>query len=631
MHYCTSFARATTPITHPFKLRRRQDPQPFSNPMINPLKKLTLVQILLASTAVSAIMTLSLFIGLGVLLGHDDLAGDLTAGFISSLLTTFIVVGGVVFSLKYLRTNESETRWNKDLLNSIVEGSPDAIYVKDKKGKYLLVNPAASRIFGLPASEVVGRDDAAFLPPHKARMVMTLDRAVMNAGYTKTYQEAIDSENGERAFLSTKGPIFDTQGNISGLFVMSRDITDRKKTERALQHAKDTAEALARSKSEFLANMSHEIRTPMNAIIGLSHLALNREVPEDIRDYLKKINSSSESLLGILNDILDFSKMEAGKLTVESTGFQLDHVLENLRSLFSAAAEQKHLHFHIDIAPDVPAGLVGDAMRIQQVLANLLGNAIKFTQRGKVELQVKLVELGKSQARIYFCVNDTGIGMRNETLDNLFQPFGQADTSITRRFGGTGLGLAISHGLLQLMGGEFQVNSEIGKGTCFSFELTLGVAAPKASGAPSDRRHEERKAGALGNDLREQGQPLHGMHVLVVEDNLINQQVAKEFLKLSGMSVDVANNGVEALEHIRDNAYDAVLMDVHMPEMGGIEATEYIRKQPRFAGLPIIALTAGVTEEEKANCLSCGMNDFVAKPIQPKALIETLIRWVKKD
>lgn len=600
-----------------------------NHPMINLLKKLTPVQILLASTIISTVMTVSLFIALGVFLGHDDLAGDLTAGFVSSLLTTLIVVGGATFFLKHLRSNESEMRWNKDLLNSIIEGAPDAIYVKDNKGKYQLVNPAAARIFDLPASEIVGRDDAAFLPPHKARMVMALDRAVMNTGRTRTYHEAIESENGELTFLSTKGPIFDAKGNISGLFVMSRDITDRKKTELALRQAKVAAEALAKSKSEFLANMSHEIRTPMNAIIGLSHLALNKEVPDDIRDYLIKINASSESLLGILNDILDFSKMEAGKLEVENAEFQLNHVLNNLQSLFSAAAEQKHLHFYIDVASDVPTGLVGDAMRIQQILANLLGNAIKFTQRGKVGLQVKLIEAGKSQAKIYFCVSDTGIGMRNETLDNLFQPFSQADTSITRRFGGTGLGLTISHGLLQLMGSEFHVESQIGKGSCFSFELTLGTTTPK-TGGEVDRRHEDRKAGALGNDLREQGQPLHGMRVLVVEDNLINQQVAKEFLKLSGMSVDVANNGVEALEHIRDNVYDAVLMDVHMPEMGGIEATEHIRKQPRFANLPIIALTAGVTEEEKASCLSCGMNDFVAKPIQPKALIETLIRQTSK-
>lgn len=394
--------------------------------------------------------------------------------------------------------------------------------------------------------------------------------------------------------------------------------------------AKESAEALAKFKSEFLANMSHEIRTPMNAIIGLSHLALNKSIPDDIRDYLEKINSSSESLLGILNDILDFSKLEAGKFAIENAPFSLGKVQETLHNLFASRAEQKHLAFRQDVDPDVPTELMGDSLRIQQILSNLIGNAIKFTESGEVRLKIRCLESDMSQARLRFCVSDTGIGMSRESMDKLFQPFSQADTSITRRFGGTGLGLAISHGLLQQMGSKFEVESLIDEGTSFCFELILGIAAP-GTDLEKNRRSGARKAGALGNELREQGKKLKGTRILVAEDNRVNQMVVKEFLKLSGIELDIANNGVEAMEYLKDKSYDAILMDVHMPEMGGVEATELIRKQPQFANLPIIALTAGVTEDERANCLSCGMNDFVTKPIRPEELIDALLRWVHKD
>ncbi len=418
----------------------------------------------------------------------------------------------------------------------------------------------------------------------------------------------------------------DMLGQIGGLFSLA---IMNDKVHQAMVAARTDAESMAKFKSEFLANMSHEIRTPMNAIIGLSHLALNLEVPGEVRDYLDKINSSSESLLGILNDILDFSKLEAGKFAIENVPFNLGKVKETLLNLFSARAEQKHLAFSVEVDPNVPIDLNGDALRLQQILSNLIGNALKFTERGEVKLEIKCLESDASQARLRFCVSDTGIGMRQESIDKLFQPFSQADTSITRRFGGTGLGLAISHGLLQLMGGEFTVESQIGKGTCFYFELNLEIAAP-GTHQETNRRREERTAGALGDELREQGQKLKDSRILVAEDNKINQMVVKEFLKLSGIEVDIANNGVEALEYLRDKTYDAVLMDVHMPEMGGVEATEIIRKQPQFTNLPIIALTAGVTEEERVNCMACGMNDFVTKPIRPEELIAALLHWVGK-
>jgi CheY-like chemotaxis protein/nitrogen-specific signal transduction histidine kinase/HPt (histidine-containing phosphotransfer) domain-containing protein len=405
------------------------------------------------------------------------------------------------------------------------------------------------------------------------------------------------------------------------------DITEHKESEITLQKAKEAAEELAHSKSEFLANMSHEIRTPMNAIIGLSNLALNKEMSDQVRDYLFKINSSSESLLGILNDILDFSKIEAGKLGIESRSFNLANMLDDLSDLFLAQALGKNLGFTIKMDAVVPKLLVGDSLRIQQILSNLLGNAIKFTPQGKVGIQVQLLEQENSNAKLLFSVSDTGIGISAEDQARLFQPFSQADTSITRRFGGTGLGLAISHRLLQLMGSNIVIDSEPGLGTTFSFELLLGVAAGEVS-KKIERRHVERKAGTLSADLRQRGEALSGRHILVAEDSVINQQVVKEFLKLSGVNVDIANNGKEALSRLEQKNYDAILMDIHMPEMGGVEATENIRRQAKYANLPIIALTAGVTQEERANCRDCGMNDFVAKPINPEELISVLCHWI---
>ncbi|TAN67660.1 MAG: PAS domain S-box protein [Methylobacter sp.] len=387
--------------------------------------------------------------------------------------------------------------------------------------------------------------------------------------------------------------------------------------------AKEIAELAAQSKAQFLANMSHEIRTPMNAIIGLSQLALNKQSSPEIQDYLRKIYTSSNTLLSILNDILDFSKLEAGRLAIDHSSFDLDALLSNIRSLFVFRAEEKALELEMIVAPEVPRNLVGDSLRLQQILINLLGNAIKFTERGRVALKISLQERERAQVRLLFCVTDTGIGMSAKDRDKLFQPFSQVDGSINRRFGGTGLGLTISHSLLQLMGGEFSVESTPGIGSAFSFELVLGISAV----AIPDKLGQGEISRSISFDKFSQA--LAGIHVLVAEDNIINQQVVREFLKLSGIDVAIANNGKEALELLQHNVFDAVLMDVHMPEMNGFEATKRIRSQAHLAKLPVIALTAGVTQEERKKCLDSGMNGFIAKPINPQQLLSTLTQWLK--
>lgn len=420
--------------------------------------------------------------------------------------------------------------------------------------------------------------------------------------------------DGKIKHLSTRSKIFKTEEGRWGRMVgTGMDIT-------ALKKAKELAEEAAKMKSNFLANMSHEIRTPMNAIIGFSQLALNCEIEPQARDYLSKIEGASQSLLQILNDILDLSKSEADRIILEKIHFNLDVLLKRLYDLFAAQAEEKGVYFKIDAASDVPRGLIGDQHRLQQILSNLLGNAVKFTQQGQVKLEIRLKALDQQKARLSFSVQDTGIGMSLKDRSRLFEIFNQADSSISRRFGGTGLGLAISRNLLRLMGGEFEVESEPGCGSNFSFELVFDLSnqvfsLEEASLAPR----------GLSSSLSER---LSGVRILVAEDDRTNQLVVTEFLKLSGAEVEVAQNGLEALEKLDKTHFDAVLMDVHMPEMDGIEASMKIRLQPRFAQLPIIALSAGVTSEERAHCLASGMNDFISKPIDPKQLTATLSQWV---
>ncbi|MEY3879211.1 MAG: hypothetical protein RIQ94_6 [Pseudomonadota bacterium] len=509
-------------------------------------------------------------------------------------------------------------------LSLAVEQNPNSIVITDLHANIEYVNEAFIKTSGYHRDELIGKNQSQLSSKKTSQIVYKTMWEQLKIG--KSWQgEFINKakQGHEYTELALISPIRQPDGKITHYLGIKENITESKQNQAILLAAIVRAESLAKSKAQFFATMSHEIRTPMNGIINFSELALLHDMPDNIRDYLKKINNASLGLLNILNDILDLSKLEAGAIHINIEHFAIDELIDDLHGLFMEASKQKGLSLTLIMAPGVPRYLLGDKLRLEQVLINLLGNAIKFTASGSVTLNITLQQLIRSQAKLLFAVTDTGIGISAADQNKLFRPFSQVDDSITRRFGGTGLGLALSHNMIQLMGGEFSVNSRLGQGSQFSFTLTLGVSSL------SNHTTMINRSETLSSTLSSYSQQLTSIQVLVVEDNIFNQQIIDEFLTLSGVSVKTANNGQEALIALEHTEFDAVLMDIHMPVMDGIEAIRRIRRLPRFRALPVIALTAGVTEEERKRCLTAGMNDFITKPINPTLLLSTLAHWLK--
>jgi PAS domain S-box-containing protein len=525
-------------------------------------------------------------------------------------------------SLELLMADRKKIDAERERLLKILNEASDFIGMADMQANLTYLNPAGKRMVGLAEDVDVLTLKIHDMHTHEAAQF------VLNVGIPYVLEH--DSWQSENTLLHKSGHEIavsqilslhrDSKGNPAFLSSIMRDITGVKQAEQAMLDAKEAAETLAQSKTDFLANMSHEIRTPMNAILGLSELALHSK-ENNQNDYLEKIHGASENLLTILNDILEFSKLDSTGIEIDSEYFNLSLLVNNLNNLFEETARQKNLTFELEVSPEVQRHLIGDALRLQQVLTNLLNNSIKFTQTGFVRLRISVSQQDDKPILLTFSIEDSGIGISQEQQKILFQPFTQADTSITRRFGGTGLGLVISQKFIRLMGGEIFLESTLHQGSHFWFTLPFEISKKSHSTEFLPVKQNKR---ATTEQLEEAAKLLFNKRVLLVEDMPLNQQVASEFLRNAKLRVVVADNGKEALEILEFSTFDVILMDIQMPIMDGFEATKIIRDNPQWATIPIIAVSAGVTLNEQEKCQRAGMNDFLPKPINPLQMLEKI-------
>ena len=522
----------------------------------------------------------------------------------------------------------AQIRQEIDKLDKMVASIPDAVISADPQHRIVTWNVAAERIFGLPAAAALGQALDAFVPEAAAvidRARQRPYRAAQDAG------ALLGASPQQTIALHADGQALQVEMNISEwvqdgqtyFTLIVRDVSERIRLVEELKIAKEEAERASQAKSTFLANMSHEIRTPMNAVLGLTHLALRQATDERGRDYLERIQQSAQHLLGIIDDILDFSKIEADKLSLEHIGFSLAAVMENFSNLIVDKATAKGLKLGIDIAPDVPDALVGDPLRLGQILINYGNNAVKFTERGDIRVRVEVLARGEHDVVLRCAVRDTGIGLSEEHRQRLFQSFHQADPSTSRQYGGTGLGLAIAARLADMMGGQVGVDSRLGEGSTFWFTARFGLDAavalqPDGPGLPTPGGGESLGLAAEGG---------RSLRVLVVDDNEVNLLIAAEMLSHAGVEVHTAEDGAQALHRLQAEPFDLVFMDMQMPVLDGLEATRRIRARTDRPRVPILAMTANALPADRERCLQAGMDDVITKPIDPDRLAAAVQRW----
>jgi signal transduction histidine kinase/response regulator of citrate/malate metabolism/HPt (histidine-containing phosphotransfer) domain-containing protein len=545
-----------------------------------------------------------------------------------------------------VRTHLALARSNA-VLAATLEATADGILVTDPGNRVLAINQHLVAMWRLPALET-GDDASPVLASMRAQLrAGTVDEGAPPEADAEPVGEPAVLELADGRIFESHRSVLRAAGRGAGWVYGFRDVTARRLAERQLadlnaslenrilerthelELARHQADAANRAKSEFLSNMSHEIRTPMNSIIGLSYLAQRTNPEPRLRDYLEKIGQSGQHLMGIVSDILDFSKLEAGKVDLEITDFDLGSLIDSVTSQLAHGAERKGLALSTEIDPALAPALRGDSLRIGQVLLNYVGNAIKFSTQGRVLVRARCEQRDADGAQVLIEVIDAGIGISEAQQRSLFQPFQQVDATTTRRFGGTGLGLAISRQLADLMGGTVGVESRLGEGSRFWLSLRLGWGEPAnvvRTGANGER------GSALGpwaaQPTETERARIEGRQILVVDDNLFNQQVATELLMQIGARVSVAGDGTEALRRLDEPGIDLVLMDMQMPVMDGLQAAREIRRRPATARLPVIAMTANARHEDRARCIEAGMNDFLTKPVMAQQLYATVARWM---
>lgn len=575
-----------------------------------------------------------------------------------------------------LKTLSAELHAAKERLEGAVEAASMFTYDIDNSLDVVRHNAQWCRFWDLPGEPRSGEMPLSFLRDNLHPDSLTAFRRVMSETHNGSFSVELQMRvaNGDWRWCKQFGrvEVYDAKGLPERVVGMGFDITSLKMQELSdaeykqqlealvafrtaeLEESRNQAQAASQAKTVFLSTVSHEIRTPMNAIVGFAHIFDRSNLSQSQKNHLEKIRLSAETLLGVINDVLDISKIEAGKLELERVAFSLHNTLDTVCSIVDFAASSKNLQMNIHVSDSVPTRLMGDPKRISQILLNLLNNAVKFTSYGSVSLDVRMEESlnnksgesrenGESAAQpsavvLTFSVVDTGIGLTDEQMGRLFQPFTQADSSVTRKYGGTGLGLAISKQLVEIMGGHIGVTSQVGQGSTFRFTLCLDVpttveaASVLESGLPT------------APEVLQRMQAVKGMHVLVVEDNEINQEISKALLEEYGIIVDLADNGLQSIEKASKEKYACIFMDMQMPVMGGLQAAAALRhmgQEAEVAGntndmlrwmahVPIVAMTANAMTEDKQRCLEAGMDDHIGKPIDPSALQRCLLQWLVK-
>ena len=516
---------------------------------------------------------------------------------------------------------EHALRASEAMHRAIIDHAPLPMLVSDMESDQIVYgNRRCTQMFAAQQELLTTTTACHFFADHLQRRALA--EQVRNSHFVNDLEVMLKTADGQVfwAMVSMVRSRYEGRDSIISSMV---DISAIKNIQEQLHDAREKADSANLAKSSFLSNMSHEIRTPMNSILGMTYLALATTLDVKQRDYLEKINLSGQHLLALIDDILDFSKIEAGMFTIENIPFNLSDVINKVRDLMAERIRDKGLQFKIVMGDGLDRSYVGDALRLSQVLINLTGNALKFTQQGEITLTLKVQMQHEQQSTLCFSVQDSGIGMSEQQLNNLFIPFQQADLSSSRKYGGTGLGLAISRQLVELMGGEIGVTSQLGQGSTFWFKLPLTHYAHEATVNPiaPSMPVAELMAQARAN--------LAGSVILLAEDSPINQQVAMELLQSVGVQVEIANDGKEALQWLEKREFDCVLMDVQMPGMDGLEATRAIRSNPQLQDTIVIAMTANASTQDRGLCMAAGMQDFISKPIKPALLYASLAKWIQ--
>ncbi len=519
------------------------------------------------------------------------------------------------------RRAEAALREAEERARLLLESSGEGIYGVDTRGRCTFINRAAAEMLGYQAHEVLGQDVHALIhhtrpdgSPYPAED-SPIHRTLRAGKGCRQDHEVLWRRDGTAIPAEYASfPLRGGDGEIKGAVVSFTDITERKQAEREMVRAKEAAQSATRAKSEFLANMSHEIRTPLNGVIGMTELALDTELTPEQQEYLGMVKLSADHLLTVVNDILDFSKIEAGKLDLEAIDFDLRETLDDTVATLATRAHKKGLELADHVAADVPDALVGDPHRVRQVLVNLIGNAIKFTDRGEVVLRVEVESRSEQEVRLRFAVSDTGIGIAPEQQQRLFKAFSQADTSTTRKYGGTGLGLAISARLVEMMGGELQLESRVGRGSTFHFTLPIRLAQ-----GPAARR-----------TVPPEPRFVHGLPVLVVDDNATNRRILEEMLGNWGMQPMAVEGGREALAALEQaraagKPFSLVLLDAMMPEMDGFMLAERIGHDEAMAGPTLMMLSSANRREDAARCRELGVDSYLTKPIRQSTLLDAIM------